>query len=758
MYNKILLLFALVLNSYPVCCQYSLSGMVIEGIHKNPVEGVEIILTANDTLVSMDITNMNGEFSMPKVLKGEYTLHIAHPGYSLFQCKYNLQQNTNIELMLHREMNVALDSIVITANRNDRIKRTATGLIFQLSEQAKNSGNPFRALQEIPQLISDEASASVKMEDGNVPLVLIDGNRMNSGISPINPKDIESVEIVNVISARYLKEGIRHILNIKLKQKTKPFLFFETMNRHNIPLNRGMGAVYFEIGNPDYSVYSRIAGEYLYKDKITTSDWQKNEGYHKQTHEVGENNKKNWLGELLFKWKATEKDYFAAHIYGNEKLSKLKKTGDGMLYTENEQLFNLYSSSQDDSYILTGSLYHKHSFAGTKTIETTLAFNKNQNQNESNRKESYPEWAYDNLYRFKNSRVSGTLNIDYSSEWGKNSINIGSETHFLKDRINQVSNNEPTFHHQEWSEYLYTVFVSNIQKFQYMVSIGMEAIWLKAGGVSNHYLKPRGSVSGTYNFDDNNSLQASYVLSNTTPSIAMLNPYNTSTDSLVVNQGNPFLHPEQNHALNASYTYNKKGFYFAPAVTYQINTDLIEPYGFSKQGIYTASYRNGGRYRKLAVGASVSYRLKWGRLYGQVEHLVDYYPTQAAKKSFHVDIGAMAQYKKFSFYANCSYNNYIYTPISRTKHLSPSYSNVQITYNLNKDLYVSACLEYLTGAIKTKTSTYSENYQSFSSITQNDKNLRPWILIRYTFRKNKERKIKLDNIISSKEEGISLKE
>lgn len=758
MHNKIILFLALLLNSYSVYCQYSLSGIIIEETDRSPVKGVEIILTANDTLVCMNITNAKGEFSIQKIQKGEYTLHILHPGYSAFQCKYNLQQDTKVELILHPEMKVSLDSIVIVANRNDHIKRTATGLIFQLSEQAKNSGNPYRALQEIPQLISDEASASVKMEDGNTPLILIDGNRMNSGISPINPKDIESVEIVNAISARYLKEGIRYILNIKLKQKTKPFLFFETMNRHNIPLNRGMGAVYFEIGNPDYSVYSRIAGEYLYKDKITASDWQKNEGYNKQTHEVGENNKKSWLGELLFKWKATEKDYFAAHIYENEKFSELTKTGNGTLYTENEKFFNLNSFSQDDSYILTGSLYHKHSFARKKTIETTLAFNKNQNKNKNIRRESYLEWTYDNLYLFKNRRISGSLNIDYSSEWKKNSINIGSETHFLKDYINQVSNNEPIFHHQEWSEYLYTVFVSNIQKLQYMVSIGLESIWLKAGGVTNHYLKPRGSVSCTYSFNDNNSLQADYTLSNTTPSIAMLNPYNTSTDSLVVNQGNPFLYPEQNHTLNASYTFNQKGFYFVPAVTYQINTDLIEPYGFSKQGIYTASYRNGGRYQKLTAGASVSYRLKWGRFYGQFEHIVDYYPAQSARKSFHADIGTMARYKKFSFYANCSYNNYIYTPISRTKYLSPSYSNIQITYNLNKDLYISACLEYLSGAIKTKMSTYSESYQSSSFITQNDKNLRPWVLIRYTFRKNKERKIKLDNIISSKEQGISLKE
>ena len=56
------------------------------------------------------------------------------------------------------------------------------------------------------------------MLNGETPLILINGNIINSGISPINPSDIESVEVINTVPARYLQDGYNGIVNIKLKK------------------------------------------------------------------------------------------------------------------------------------------------------------------------------------------------------------------------------------------------------------------------------------------------------------------------------------------------------------------------------------------------------------------------------------------------------------------------------------------------------------------------------------------------------------
>ena len=82
---------------------------------------------------------------------------------------------------------------------------------------------------------------------------------------------------------------------------------------------------------------------------------------------------------------------------------------------------------------------------------------------------------------------------------------------------------------------------------------------------------------------------------------------------------------------------------------------------------------------------------------------------------------------------------------------------LQVIYNFTNNFYVSVGLEYFTGPVRTDTYTYSGNYQSFSSVKMVDKGWHPWFLIRYTFRKNRERKIKLGNVINSTEEGISVR-
>ena len=129
-------------------------------------------------------------------------------------------------------------------------------------------------------------------------------------------------------------------------------------------------------------------------------------------------------------------------------------------------------------------------------------------------------WQDNNIYKFDNQRLSGTLNIDYSWDLtATNSLNIGSETRYLNDKIDQISSGYPVFKHREWSEYLYGAYSGKVNKFYYMLSTGVEGIWLKAGDESADYVKPRVAVSGTYAINDNNSWQFNYTLTNNAPAI-----------------------------------------------------------------------------------------------------------------------------------------------------------------------------------------------------------------------------------------------
>ncbi|MDR0506612.1 MAG: outer membrane beta-barrel protein [Dysgonamonadaceae bacterium] len=743
----------------PVFAQHTFTGKVTD-MYRQSLPDAQVMLFTTDSLYAGSLTDNGGNFSFRDLQSGEYLLNIICFGYTPLEDSIQITDNIlKHNYMLAKDTVMNLDTVVVTADLSNTVKRTATGQKFYLSEQAKNSGDPYIALKEIPRLNINESLRSITMEDGASPLILINGIAVNSGVAPIDPKEIVSVEIMDAVSARYLRTGARHIINIRLKEKKNPYTFFEVMSRHDIPLRQGMGAVYFEIGNSKYSLYGRGTGGYIYNDKTETEGWQRSSNYFKQNSGTERADSYNFLGELLFKCMLTEKDFLAAHLYFRHDKRKTENSGSGAYRTDDTQDFSYTSLNRDSSNIWTGSLYHRHIFSETELLETTLAFNGNQNRNEGERLETYLDRLYQNFYEYRNRRSSGSLNIDYSLEWNEiNSLNIGSETKYINDGIHRVSSGFPVFNHHEWSQYLYTAFSSKIKNLYYMGSLGFESIWLKAGDVSGNHIRPRASVSGTFMFNDNSSIQAVYTLTDESPEVGTLNPYNTSTDSLVITRGNPGLFPMRQHKINLSYTFNKSGFYISPSAYYGIDADAIEPFGYTENGIYISSYRNTGKFRSLAAGSSAGYRMgKWGNINVSGYHCVDYFSEQEARESFSFSAGITAKYKKWYFGIDFNYRNYSYTAISRTEYRTPDYSLAQIKYSFTPNFYISAALQYLTGAIRQNTETYSKDYRSFTSQQMVDRNVRPWILIRYTFRKNDSRKIKLNNsIVDSKEKGISL--
>lgn len=229
-----------------------------------------------------------------------------------------------------------------------------------MSSNAKKSGDPYKALSEIPRLRVNQALQSVKLDDGTSPYVLIDGKLVNTGITPIDPQDILSVEIVDVVNAKYLQKGIKTLLNIKLKPKRNPYQFYQVAARTDIPIREGFGVGYFEVGNSKVSLYGRASLSGTYNDDSQIEMWQKNTNYFKKASGTSRNNKQSLLGELILKWSLSEKDYMAAQLYGITTKQKQETWGSGSLKTTNDMSFLYRSINQNDSYVITAGLYYKH--------------------------------------------------------------------------------------------------------------------------------------------------------------------------------------------------------------------------------------------------------------------------------------------------------------------------------------------------------------------------------------------------------------
>ena len=130
-------------------------------------------------------------------------------------------------------------------------------ITYHLSERAKSSRNAYEALMEIPELIVDPVSRSISMGMSGSPLILIDGVKRTSYMDVLNPETIESVEVIQNPSARYMNdENVSCILNIKLKRvKTPVYLRGDIGAMSNTHFDNLNLFVNTEIGNSLSSLY-----------------------------------------------------------------------------------------------------------------------------------------------------------------------------------------------------------------------------------------------------------------------------------------------------------------------------------------------------------------------------------------------------------------------------------------------------------------------------------------------------------------------
>ena len=417
----------------------SLTGTLVDADSSKPVKDGYVSQTRGDSPVGFATSGKDGSFSISGLPYGEYTVSINALFFKDFTDTLTINEKTkNITYALSREVkDITLQDVTVTADRSHIIGRTANGQRFYLSEKAKKLHNPFQALQEIPLLISDPSSSSVKMLDGKTPLILIDGNRINSGIAPINPADIESIEVINAVSARYLQEGIGGIVNIKLKRKSTPYVWLEAATRHDLPTDHGFGVFYFEIGNRKYSLYGRTVYDYTYHDDTEADVARQNTTYMQNFTQAARTDKHRLAGRTAF-----QVEHDAQRLFRRARLCRHLPRQDArrrhrpVHAKAEDEAYAFSSNGNDKSLIATTSLYYKHSFSSSNTLEVRLAYNFNRDNYSETRTEQYGGNTTGRETLFKSRRHSGSLMIDYARDFKNGTyIAFGSHTSLKRDNI-----------------------------------------------------------------------------------------------------------------------------------------------------------------------------------------------------------------------------------------------------------------------------------------------------------------------------------
>jgi len=699
--------------------QYRLSGRLTDEKGAR-LENVTVMITAADTLVAGAVTDAKGEFSISGIAAGTFFCKASLLGYKALEQSISVKGNTRLQLSMQEDSKM-LSEVTVNAHREDIVTSNASSTTFLLSENAqKKSRDAFEALREIPKLRVDVTSKTVALFNGSSPLILIDGVKRPSYIYSINPEDIEAVEVVENPSARYRgEEGITSMINIRLKRKKDIYLIGNLSSNQHIKFVKGVTDGNLSLGNDKFSIYMAAQAYYSDKDKNKTlEDYMHSGNLTRRIKGTNTQNSKMIYGAIGSDWVVSDKDYwaFGSNIVSQPMHNKYEFNGT-ISHDDKESGLSIYRKTNVKYLTNSNNLYYKHTYSKTSFLELTATANFYKSATNGLAKEQSKIYSYDTYIDMDNYENSCSLKANYQFKIGKLFMsNLGNNLYHDNLSIDETTDNYPKYKYKDIREYIYFDFIGlKNHKFTYNASLGLDLIFTDADKSKNHYVNFVPSVSLAYKILEGNSIKLYYNRNRQSPDESQLNPRNTSTDSLKIITGNPYLRPQLTSQINLSYEWSHKAHFLSPFINFRNVTKSIEGSGKTVDDIYYYSYYNQSSYQMLETG--LFYRLRLGNI-GNLNlgltyvkrYFVDDYPYNG--KTFGAFGGLNTYYKNvnFSFDVNLSSKGYFRYGKSTG---APS-SHARFSWNMPRGWTINMELSTFIPHFDTKTWGFADNYESYS--------------------------------------------
>lgn len=708
-------------------------------------------------MYSAEVTESDWCAFVPDVRFGKYIMEADVLGYDIFSDTISHSEFKAYNVYLMPRKSIELNELTVTTDRSATATQTSGGMLFYLSEKARKMRDPFKAISEIPLLITDITKGSVKTFNGQSPKILIDGQDLNTGIAPLNPSDIISVEVITNPPMRYRLQGYESVVNIKLRKREGPYIWTQAFAEHAVPLNSGTTDINFEVGNPKVSLYGSAGFNYTYNQRLETDNTRTNGDYIQTMNENRVSNSRNWRGSLMLKGAPNEKNYYAVRAGGYTRLSKIKTDGTGML----DNLPNDYiSSSREPSKMIEGMAYYKHIFGNNHTIDGNISYFYSSTKSDMWRNETFGdnEVKADMDYQGDFQNVSGQIYYTYPLS---NSVSVGAGVngYYNIQKIKYIGENGSDFNYRNYQQFAYvSVQASLFNKLYFNGAFTNQGVLMDNSGYKRSFWPFGGKAYLKYAFDDRNSVDFSYYFNNTAPGILLLTPFNTSTDPLQITCGNPDLQSERQHTYQLTYNY-LYGKWFAYAMLYyQDNPNVIESYKYvNDDGMIVNTYANMGYDRWTSVSLHGNYRLPFGNVFVNVKGARRFFP-EGCHNSITVVAGFQFFVKKFTFYGNFCYIDKYTTRYALYTNYKPRQLNLECAYNINDDFIVAVKVDNLAGMYRDKVVTSNGDFHEVSYRKSHSMDIRPTFILRYTFRANAKRRINLGEVLQSKGASIKIAE
>lgn len=747
--------------------QTTVSGKV-ESVSGEPLQGCTVLFLQADSIVGGTITSQKGIFEIKNLTPGNYVCKVSMIGFKFEEYKFKVSNSkTHIPTITLKEDAMLLDEINVAG---DLANVKAGMTTYHLSERAKSSRNAYEALMEIPELIVDPVSRSISMGMSGSPLILIDGVKRTNYMDVLNPETIESIEVIQNPSARYMNdENVSCILNIKLKRvKTPVYLRGDIGGMANTRFDNLNFLANAEIGNTLSSIY--LTGGYKKQtDKmdLVSNSLSGNLERNLKGRNVYSNVPLNLTlgGDKVF----SDKNYAAFNVSYNNSTSETDQEYTGeTFYTTSDEVYDIVTSNNtyNTFHDLASNLYWKHTFAKNNQLELTGNYNYSYNNSNGLRNENSGLYSYTNRMNMVYSQHFGKLNVDYSKVLkNKTALAIGSNTNYLATNMDNRTDQYSDYLYKRWQEYLYIGLDNNRSrsKFNYVLSLGLDYVSSEADKVKNDYINLLPSISASYRFNKNHQISFNYRRNRTTPGMDMLNPRNTSTDSLAVTHGNPYLHPYSRDLINLRYTFKYKKFEMQPYMDYRYMDGMFMAVGRTENDIYYTTYENVNHKQIFILGNRFQYKLPSGGISLNIYWRKDKMDEMSfSGKSWGTYLNFWKFYKRISTSIDLQYEQANYSTYTTKK--EPTFaSKFNLSWMMSDKwiLYVNL-RNILFHNQATKVCTKSDNYRSFSSQLITNRRPELTFTVSYSFKnkvkvKNRKKKKFSSSALEMKDMNINNK-
>ncbi len=361
-------------------------------------------------------------------------------------------------------------------------------------------------------------------------------------------------------------------------------------------------------------------------------------------------------------------------------------------------------------------------------------------------------------------RSSINSEISYNRPFGNISTNAGyrfnwSNTH-LESANSYFNESVDNLKYDLAIHYFYVNMSSSLgSKFFYQIGVAADYFQSAVNiDYKTNYSKIYPILYLQYQITGNQNLTFNFRSYRNKLSATMLNPVNTSTDTMKIVSGNPYLKPYSSYFAKLTYNLNIGNFYFAPEVYCTISENgVVRVSETDAKGIYHETFKNiSSRYN---ISPSLSFSFKPFDWWTLSLYLSYEYAKYEDKKNALFNEGSglwygprsTFSYKKLSL--ECWYTQQGTNVGSTSKTTMGKNLHTTLRYRINKKWNVSTSTSYFAETSKTQTNT--PTYDEIFTQTNHDR----FMMIRFSvsYRFSKGLQIEKYKKIENKEGKIEIK-